>query len=49
MRKVPDDVVRLRAGDAVPADVRVVSGECGVDMSTINGEVSARDNSGIRG
>ncbi len=32
------DIVRLRAGDFVPADVKIVSGSIGVDQSALTGE-----------
>jgi H+-transporting ATPase len=35
---VPDDVVRIRAGDFVPADVRVIDGDLEVDQSALTGE-----------
>jgi plasma-membrane proton-efflux P-type ATPase len=35
---VPGDIVRLRAGDFVPADARVLSGELGLDESALTGE-----------
>ncbi len=35
---VPGDVVRLRAGDFVPADARTTSGELSVDQSALTGE-----------
>jgi H+-transporting ATPase len=35
---VPGDVVRLRAGDLVPADVQVVEGHVEVDQSALTGE-----------
>ena len=38
---VPGDVVRTRAGDFVPADVRIVAGELQVDQSALTGESMA--------
>ncbi len=35
---VPGDVVRLRAGDFVPADVEIVEGSAMVDQSSLTGE-----------
>ena len=35
---VPGDVVRVRSGDFVPADVKVIVGELGVDQSALTGE-----------
>ena len=35
---VPGDVVRLRAGDFVPADLRVVRGALAVDQAVVTGE-----------
>jgi len=35
---VPGDVVRLRAGDFVPADIRVADGTVEVDQSSLTGE-----------
>jgi H+-transporting ATPase len=35
---VPGDVIRLRAGDFVPADVKLVEGEVEVDQSALTGE-----------
>ncbi|MGC8787677.1 MAG: plasma-membrane proton-efflux P-type ATPase, partial [Anaerolineae bacterium] len=35
---VPGDIIRLRSGDFVPADVRVIDGELSVDQSTLTGE-----------
>ncbi|MHB8586092.1 MAG: plasma-membrane proton-efflux P-type ATPase [Thermoplasmatota archaeon] len=35
---VRGDVVRLRAGDFVPADARILEGELGVDQSAMTGE-----------
>lgn len=35
---VPGDIVRLRAGDLVPADVRLLDGAIAVDQSSLTGE-----------
>ncbi|MDR0460770.1 MAG: plasma-membrane proton-efflux P-type ATPase [Nitrososphaerota archaeon] len=35
---VPDDVVRIRPGDFVPADVKIVEGQLDVDQSALTGE-----------
>jgi H+-transporting ATPase len=35
---VPGDVVRLRAGDVVPADIKVADGHLAVDQSALTGE-----------
>jgi H+-transporting ATPase len=35
---VPGDIVRVRSGDFVPADVKVIVGELGVDQSALTGE-----------
>ena len=35
---VPGDIVRLRVGDFVPADVKVLSGEAEADQSALTGE-----------
>lgn len=35
---VPGDIVRLRQGDFVPADVKIVTGELAVDQSALTGE-----------
>lgn len=35
---VPGDIVRLRMGDFVPADVKIVSGDVAVDQSSLTGE-----------
>ena len=37
---VPGDIVRTRAGDFVPADVKIIVGELGVDQSALTGESS---------
>ncbi len=38
MELVPGDMVRVRAGDFVPADVKVVAGNLEVDQSALTGE-----------
>lgn len=35
---VPGDIVRLRMGDFVPADLRIISGDVNIDQSTVTGE-----------
>jgi len=35
---VPGDLVRVRAGDLLPADVRIIDGSFGVDQSALTGE-----------
>jgi len=35
---VPGDIVRVRPGDFVPADVKILAGELGVDQSALTGE-----------
>ena len=35
---VPGDIVRLRAGDFIPADARMLSGELSMDQSALTGE-----------
>ncbi|HVU15201.1 MAG TPA: plasma-membrane proton-efflux P-type ATPase [Phototrophicaceae bacterium] len=35
---VPDDIVRLRVGDIVPADVQIIEGQIAVDQSMLTGE-----------
>jgi plasma-membrane proton-efflux P-type ATPase len=35
---VPGDIVRIRPGDFVPADVQIIHGELGVDQSALTGE-----------
>ncbi|HSB20782.1 MAG TPA: plasma-membrane proton-efflux P-type ATPase [Anaeromyxobacteraceae bacterium] len=40
---VPGDVVRLRAGDFVPADAKIAEGRLAVDQSALTGESAAAD------
>ncbi len=40
---VPGDMVRMRAGDIIPADVKLVTGEMGVDQSALTGESKEAD------
>ena len=35
---VPGDIVRVRPGDIIPADVKVIAGELSVDQSALTGE-----------
>ena len=35
---VPDDVIRIRQGDVVPADIRLLTGTLSVDQSVLTGE-----------
>jgi len=35
---VPGDVVRIRAGDLLPADIKIIDGSFGVDQSALTGE-----------
>jgi H+-transporting ATPase len=35
---VPGDIIRTRSGDFVPADVKIIAGELGVDQSSLTGE-----------
>ena len=40
---VPDDVIRIRAGDVVPADVTLLTGTVSVDESALTGESKDAD------
>ncbi len=40
---VPDDTVRVRAGDVIPADVKLVTGTVSVDESALTGESKDAD------
>jgi H+-transporting ATPase len=42
---VPGDVIRLRAGDIVPADARVIDGRLEIDQSALTGESTAIERS----
>lgn len=42
---VPGDLVRLRAGDFIPADARIIAGDLSVDQSGLTGESLAVDRS----
>lgn len=35
---VPGDIIRIRIGDFVPADVKIIQGEIGIDQSALTGE-----------
>jgi H+-transporting ATPase len=35
---VPGDLVRIRAGDLLPADIKIIDGSLGVDQSALTGE-----------
>lgn len=35
---VPGDMIRIRSGDFVPADVKIIQGEIGIDQSALTGE-----------
>ncbi len=40
---VPGDIVRVRTGDIIPADVKLISGALGVDQSALTGESKEAD------
>ena len=40
---VPGDIIRIRPGDIIPADVRVLSGQLSVDQSALTGESKDAD------
>jgi plasma-membrane proton-efflux P-type ATPase len=40
---VPGDIVRVRAGDVIPADVRLLTGTVSVDQSALTGETGDAD------
>ncbi len=42
---VPGDVVRLRPGDIIPADLKLLAGELGIDQSALTGESMDADKS----
>lgn len=35
---VPGDIIRVRSGDIIPADIKLISGELSVDQSALTGE-----------
>jgi H+-transporting ATPase len=43
---VPGDVVRVRIGDLLPADIKIVEGSLGLDQSVLTGESGIMDKSG---
>ena len=40
---VPGDIIRVRPGDIIPADVRLLTGELSVDQSALTGESQDAD------
>jgi len=40
---VPGDIIRIRSGDFVPADVKIITGELEVDQSALTGEAMEVD------
>lgn len=40
---VPGDIVRVRTGDIIPADVKLITGALGVDQSALTGESKEAD------
>ena len=40
---LPGDIIRLRAGDIIPADAKIIDGSLSVDLSTLTGESLPRD------
>jgi H+-transporting ATPase len=43
----PGDIVRIRAGDIIPADLKIVQGALSVDQSTFTGESEAIDKNSL--
>ena len=35
---VPGDIIRIRTGDMIPADIKIINGDVGVDQSALTGE-----------
>lgn len=40
---VPGDIIRMRSGDIIPADIKLLSGELSVDQSALTGESKDAD------
>jgi len=40
---LPGDVIRLRAGDIIPADAKIIEGDLNIDLSTLTGESVPRE------
>src|SRR5262249_6467883 len=40
---VPDDIIRLRVGDMIPADLKLLVGDISADQSALTGEAMPRE------